>query len=82
LRVAVVRSRAPLTGQVRQHEDRRARIDARRAGSDAKRSISFPRTSSPPYSFEPHKLTSEQIEAKSKDLDGFWDEVSALDASR
>jgi hypothetical protein len=29
------------------------------------------------YSFEPHKLTSEQINAKSKDLDAFWNEVKA-----
>ena len=29
------------------------------------------------YSFEPHKLTSEQIEAKSKALDVFWNEVKA-----
>lgn len=29
------------------------------------------------YSFEPHKLTSEQIEAKSKVLDSFWEEVKA-----
>ncbi len=29
------------------------------------------------YSFEPHKLTSEQIEAKSRDLDGFWGKVKA-----
>ena len=29
------------------------------------------------YSFEPHKLTSAQIEAKSRALDGFWEEVKA-----
>jgi len=29
------------------------------------------------YSFEPHKLSSEQIEAKSKVLDSFWEEVKA-----
>ena len=29
------------------------------------------------YSFEPHKLTSAEIEAKSKVLDGFWEEVKA-----
>ena len=29
------------------------------------------------YSFEPHKLTSQQIEAKSKVLDDFWSEVKA-----
>src|SRR5437879_1466385 len=29
------------------------------------------------YSFEPHKLTSEQIEAKSKVLNSFWAEIKA-----
>ena len=29
------------------------------------------------YSFEPHKLTAEQIDAKSKDLDVFWKEIKA-----